>query len=328
MNLQRLLASALIVLLLTSPALAQQPPRAPEPAEPTIKVEVSVVNVLCAVRDGKGGLVSNLEKSDFEVREDGKPQPILYFSRETKLPLTLGLLVDSSISQQRLIAEERRASAAFFEQMLGKQDAAFLISFDINVDLLQNVTGSVDFLRRGLEEIRVNSGGGAASATGPFPRVQTGGTHLYDAVYLAADEVLRKEVGRKALILITDGQDHGSKVTRAQAVEAAHKSDVILYTILFVDRGFYGYGGVGYTGESAVREMAVETGGRVFNARNDKELNAAFEQISSELRSQYSLGYSPSNPARDGAFRRIDVRVPGKGYRVQTRKGYYAPSGG
>ena len=188
----------------------------PEDAGPTIRVDVSVVNVLCTIRDGKGRLISNLEKSDFEIREDGKQQQIVYFSQETKLPLTLGLLVDSSVSQQRLIGEEQRAAAAFFEQVLTPQDAAFLISFDITVDLLQNVTGSVNFLERALGEIRVNSGGGAGSAGGPFPQVQTGGTHLYDAVYLAADEVLRKEVGRKAVILITDGQDHGSKVKREE----------------------------------------------------------------------------------------------------------------
>ena len=297
----------------------------PETAGPTIRVDVSVVNVLCAVRDGKGRLISNLEKSDFEIREDGKRQQIVYFSQETKLPLTLGLLVDSSVSQQRLIGEEQRAAAAFFEQVLTPQDAAFLVSFDITVDLLQNVTGSVNFLRRALGEIRVNSGGGAGSAGGPFPQMQTGGTHLYDAVYLAADEVLRKEVGRKAVILITDGQDHGSKVKREEAIEMAQRTDAIIYAILFVDRGFYGYGGAGYTGEPVLKNMAEETGGRVFNARNDKELTAAFDQISSELRSQYSLGYSPNNVIRDGGYRRLEVRVPSKGYRVQTRKGYYAP---
>ena len=135
----------------------------------------------------------------------------------------------------------------------------------------------------------------------------------------------RKEVGRKALILITDGQDHGSQVKREEAIEMAQRTDAIVYAILFVDRGFYGFGGAGYTGESVLKDMAEETGGRVFNARNDRELSAAFDQISSELRSQYSLGYSPHNAARDGGYRRLEVRVPSKGYRVQTRKGYYAP---
>ena len=313
----------LVPLLGAATALSQQPP--PEDAGTRIKVDVSVVNVLCTVRDGKGRLISNLNKADFEVREDGKPQSILYFAQETKLPLTLGLLVDSSVSQQRLIAEEREAAAAFFQQVLGKQDAAFLISFDVNVDLLQDVTGSVDFLRRALGDIRVNAGGGAAS--GPFPSVAGGGTHLYDAVYLASADVLRKEAGRKAVILISDGQDHGSKVSREAAIRAAQQNDVITYAILFVDRGFYGFGGAGYTGESALKEMAEQTGGRLFNARSHEELAEAFDQISNELRSQYSLGYSPTNAARDGNYRKIEVKVPGRGLRVQTRKGYYAPTG-
>ena len=291
-----------------------------------IKVDVSVVNVLCTVRDGKGRLISNLQRADFELREDGKPQQIRYFTQETKLPLTLGLLVDSSVSQQRLIPEERRAAAAFFEQVLGKQDAAFLMSFDVNVDLLQDLTGSVDFLRRALGEIRINGGGGRQ---GPFPSVRGGGTHLYDAIYLAAREVLATEVGRKALILISDGQDQGSRVKREAAIEAAQRNDAILYGILFVDRGFYGRrGSFGYSGESTLKKLAEETGGRVFNIRSEKDLSGAFEQISSELRSQYSLGYTPTNAARDGSFRKIQVKATRRGLRVRARKGYYAPTGG
>ena len=327
MHLRRLLVSVLIGVLLATPVSSQRSAQESGTPEPTIRVDVSVVNVLCTVRDRKGGLAANLDKSDFAIREDGKPQQILYFSRETKLPLTLGLLVDSSVSQERLIPDERHAAAAFLEQVLTSQDAAFLVSFDVTVDLLQDVTGSVDFLRAGLERIRVNSGGGAGSAGGPFPQIQSGGTHLYDAVYLASDEVLRNEAGRKALILITDGQDHGSKVTRDAAIEAAQRADVILYSILFFDRGFYGWGGSAYRGDSELRKMSEETGGRVFEARSDRELNAAFEQISSELRSQYSLGYSATNAARDGNYRRIEVRTKQGGYRVQARKGYYAPRG-
>jgi VWFA-related protein len=303
-------------------ASAPQSPRAPEDSGEPIKVEVSVVNVLCSVRDGKGRLIANLDKPDFELREDGKPQTILYFSRETKLPLTLGLLVDSSVSQGRLIPEEKRAAGEFLQQILGQKDDAFLVSFDVNVDLLQDLTGSVDFLRRALEDIRVNGGG--AGASGPFPTTATGGTHLHDAVYLASTEILQKEVGRKAIILITDGQDQGSKLSRREAIRSAQKVDTIVYGILFVDRAFYGYGGYGYSGESALKDMASETGGRVFDARNDKELNEAFRQISDELRSQYSLGYTPTNGARDGGYRKLDVKVNRSGLRVQARKGYYA----
>lgn len=307
--------------------LAQQSSGPAGDLGPPIKVDVSVVNVLCAVRDGKGKLISNLEKADFDIREDGKPQQLLYFSRETKLPLTLGLLVDSSPSQGRVISDEQSATGSFLRQVLGKQDQAFLMSFDVNVDLLQDLTSSVDFLRRALDDVHVNGGGGGMP--GPFPSsMGGGGTHLYDAVYLASTEVLQKEVGRKAIILITDGQDQGSKLTKQEAIKSAQKVDTIIYGILFVDRSFYGFGGFGYSGESVLKEMAEETGGRIFRPRNEKELGEAFDQISNELRNQYNLGYSPTNSARDGSYRRIDVKVRTGGLRVQARKGYYAPTGG
>ncbi|MBI2817745.1 MAG: VWA domain-containing protein [Acidobacteria bacterium] len=319
--------SWLSVLLVAVLAFAQTSTDPDEVGVP-IKVDVNVVNVLCTVRDGKGRLIPNLEKTDFELREDGKPQSILYFTRETKLPLTLGLLVDSSVSQGALIAEEREAAAAFFKQVLGDHDVAFLMSFDVNVDLLQDLTGSVDFLKRALGNIRVNGGG--AGMSGPFPSSgSSGGTHLFDAVYLASTEVLHKETGRKAIILISDGQDQGSKISRQEAIRSAQKVDTIIYGILFVDRSFYGgrggFPGFGYSGEGSLKDLAEETGGRVFNAKNQKELNDAFDRIATELRNQYSVGYTPTNSARDGSYRKLGVKVTkGSGLKVQARKGYYA----
>jgi len=321
--------SWLSCLLIAMLGFAQQAPGpASAPADDTgapIKVEVNVVNVLCTVRDGKGRLIPNLEKSDFEINEDGKPQSILYFTRETKLPLTLGLLFDSSVSQGRLIADERDAASAFFGRVLSKQDDAFLMSFDVNIDLLQDLTNSVDFLRRALEDIHVNGGGGMS---GPFPSIGGGGTHLYDAVYLASTEVLQKEVGRKAIILITDGQDQGSKLSKLEAIRSAQKVDTIIYGILFVDRAFYGgfpgFGGSAYSGEGVLKNMSEETGGHLFNARNNQELMDAFDQISNELRNQYNLGYTPTNAAQDGSYRKLDVRLNRGGMKIQARKGYYA----
>ncbi|OFV97631.1 MAG: hypothetical protein A3F68_00035 [Acidobacteria bacterium RIFCSPLOWO2_12_FULL_54_10] len=313
----RITSRILLSLLFTnSPSFAQEQPAA------TIKVEVSVVNVLCTVRDSKGRLVSNLEKPDFVIRVDGKPQQISYFSRESELPLTLGLLVDSSVSQQRLISHEQDAAAAFFEQVLRDKDMAFLIDFSVNVTLLQDVTNSVEYLQSSLDGIRVNTSSGN---TGPFPTTRSGGTRLYDAVYLGSMDVLKKEAGRKALILITDGQDSGSTISREDALRAAQETDTIIYTILFLDREFYGYGGRGYQGDTVMREISEETGGRLFRAESREELEMAFGQISEELRNQYSLGFTPTNSARDGKFREIDVDVKSRGYRVQTRKGYYAP---
>jgi VWFA-related protein len=314
-----------IACLLPCAASAQDTTTPAEDHTPTIKVDVDVVNVLFSVRDGKGRLVANLDKSDFELREDGKPQPILYFTRESALPLTLGLLVDSSVSQGGVIEKEQAAARVFFERVIGSRDAAFLISFDVSVDLLQDVTGSVNLLQDSLESIRIRGTGPVGSIGGPFPPIRSGGTHLYDAVYLAATEILSKEAGRKAVVLLSDGQDQGSSISREAALEAAHRTDVMVYAILFVDRNFYGFGGAGYDGESILKKLTEETGGRLFRASSDRELADAFDQISDELRRQYSIGYSPSNAAHDGSFRKIQVRVRGRGLRVQARRGYYAP---
>ena len=242
------------------PAGAQQPQKPEE--LPTISVEVDVVNVFFTVRDKQGGLVANLEKSDITVEEEGQPQTVKYFSRQSDLPLTVGLLVDTSVSQGALIEQERQASSLFFREMLRVQkDQAFLVSFDVNVDLLQDLTDSAKLLRAGLEKLRVNAGGGGFGG-GPVPTAsKQRGTLLYDAVYLAADDMLKRQVGRKALVLITDGNDFGSQMSVKQAVESAHKSDVIIYGILYLDRAFYyRAGGVGMVGGfgsgSALKKLA------------------------------------------------------------------------
>jgi VWFA-related protein len=291
-----------------------------------IRIDVAVVSVLCTVRDRKGKLVENLEKSHFEVRENGKSQEIVYFSKENNLPLTVGVLFDSSVSQERLIPAEREATELFFDTFLQPNDAAFLIGFDTQVEMLQDVTGSKERLRAGLADIRVR--GAAPTGIGPFPgSTATGGTHLHDAVFLAAEDVLKREAGRKVIVLITDGVDQGSKVSLNKALEAAQRADVIIYGILFVDRGFYANSSGGFYGGGGVLDKLTEqTGGRVFEAGNDQELKMAFDEISRELRTLYNIGYSPANAAQDGSYRKIDVRVKAGGMKVQARKGYYAPN--
>ncbi len=322
MGLRKTIACAVVLVVAVLWAASNARSQQSESETPTIRVDVNVVNVLCSVRDRDGRLVADLDKSDFEIKEDGKPQSILYFARETQLPLTIGLLVDSSVSQQSLIAEEQSAADLFFRQVLTERDAAFLITFDSRVELLADVTGSAGRLRSALERIRVH--GGAPIPQGPFPRIPTGGTHLYDAVFLASEDVLAREAGRKAIILISDGQDQGSRLSRDAAIETAQKTDAIIYGILFVDRRFYGFDSPRYSGESTMKRMAEQTGGRVFKASNENELSMAFRQISEELRSQYSLGYSPTNARRDGSFRKIDLRAKPRGLKVQARRGYYA----
>src|SRR5271165_6024093 len=209
--------------------LAQTPPQQQKPPDdlPTIKVDVDVVSVLASVRDKKNALVPNLEQKDFSILEDGKPQPIKYFTRETDLPLTIGLLIDVSGSQRNLIQIERNAASQFFAQVLQKKDEAFLISFGEEAELLQDYTGSAKLLTSAMRDLRVSSGVGGLGP-GPVPTAgQPRGTVLYDAVYLAASEKLKNEVGRKVLVVITDGVDEGSRLPISEALMAAQKADAV-----------------------------------------------------------------------------------------------------
>ena len=309
-------------------ALAQWPRQSPPEQEPvpTIKVDVDVVNILCSVRNKQGGLVSALGKDDFLVSEEGRPQQIKYFTRQTDLPLTIGLLVDVSRSQERLIEIERQAAAQFFSSVLRPKDLAFLISFGSDAELMQDLTGSARLLRAALDELRVRSDSGGIQP-GPVPTMsKPRGTVLYDAVYLAANERLRPEVGRKAMVLITDGVDQGSRVRLEEALAAAQKADAIIYSIHYLDpQAYWGRGfGFGYPSDAALRRMSEDTGGRLFEVSKKNPLPAIFDQLQEEMRSQYALGYTPESALRDGSFRRVEVRTRQKDLKVQARKGYYA----
>ena len=308
----------LLVLFLASALLFAQD-------EPVIKVEVNLVNIFFSVRDKRGGLVGNLTKNDFTVFEDGKQQDIKYFSRETDLPLTIGLLIDVSASQMNLIDIEKNAASQFFSQVLRKQDLAFLISFGKDAELLQDYTSSPKLLRAGLEGLQANSDVGGLHP-GPVPTISNPkGTVLYDSVYLAASDQLKGQVGRKALILITDGEDQGSSYRIGQAIEAAQKADAIIYGFYYVDRGFYAQHGM-FLGvsDSDLRKMCEETGGHIFHIDRKLPLQSAFTELQEEMRSQYQLGYTPSNPTKDGTFRRLEIHTNNKDLKVQARKGYYA----
>jgi VWFA-related protein len=280
------------------------------------------------VRDKRGGLIGNLEKNDFTISEEGKQQDIKYFNRETDLPLTIGLLIDVSASQGNLIEIEKDAASQFFSQVIRKQDLAFLISFGEDADLLQDYTNSPKLLRQGLDGLRVNSGVGGLQP-GPVPTMShPRGTVLYDAVYLAASDQLKGQVGRKVLVLITDGEDEGSRYSIKQAIEAAQRADAIVYGFYYVDRAFYqrGQRGIvlGGVSDSALRQMSEETGGRVFHIERNHPLQDAFRDLQEEMRSQYAIGYTPLNSDKDGTFRKIEIRTNNKDWKVQARKGYYA----
>jgi len=301
---------------------AQEKPDQTPPA--VLKVSTEVVNVYAVVEDKKKHLISELKKEDFEVEEDGKPQEIRYFSRETDTPLTLGIMVDTSPSQGRVLGIEQEQADAFLHQVLRPKDLAFVLHFDVDVELLQDFTADQRLLARAIDGTVIN-GGGHGVMPGPFPTSDTGGaTHLYDAVYLASNELLKNEVGRKVLILLTDGEDQGSKVKLETALEAAQKSDVINYAVDIVDRRFYGIRSMGFSGDSVLRKLSDDTGGRVIEVSHSKDTAAAFEEIANELRTQYLIGYTPTNTKHDGAFRKIRVQVHNSDYKVQARRGYYA----
>jgi len=328
----RRIAAILAGFVLTLPVLAQQPDQssdAQKPAE-TLKVNVNVVQLFVNVKDKHGALIPNLTKDDFTVAEDGAPQTIKYFKAESNLPLTLGIMIDSSSSQTNVLEMEKEVGGAFLRQILTDKDEAYVIGFDISVDLLQDFTRDVRRLQNALNKAKINtdysSGGIPGMGGGPVPTSSQSprGTLLYDAVYLSAHDMLAKEVGRKAMILLTDGQDEGSKLKLKDAIEAAQKADAIVYVLLCADRGGYFSVGMAYTGEGEMKKLTEQTGGRVINVGNKLDkLKEAFNQIAEELRSQYNIGYTPTNSKLDGSYRKLELKSK-QGYKIQARAGYYA----
>ena len=293
---------------------------AQETTDEVLRVDVDLVNLLFAVRDKKGALVGNLEKDEFSVFEDGKQQTIKDFIRETNLPLTLGLLVDVSRSQESLIEVEKNAAQQFFQKVLKEKDMAFLISFGMEAELLQDSTNSVKLLRTGLDQLRISAPVSGIMGPGPVPTSKARGTILYDAIYLAAHEKLRGEVGRKAVVVITDGVDMGSRYSLSEAIAAAHRADTIIYSIYYTDPRYSYFGG----GDGELKKMSEETGGRMFRVDRKHTLDDIFTQIQEEMRSQYSIIYTPTNSNKDGAFRKVELRTARKDLKPQVRKGYYA----
>ncbi len=336
--------------------------RAQEP--PTYKVDVNVVNVLATVHDRNGHLVNDLSKDDFILEEDGKQQEIKYFTRQTDMSLKIGLLVDTSSSQRNLIEDERAASYQFLDQVLRPdRDQAFLIKFDREAELLEDLTNSRSSLQDALNAMKAVSpaklvrptnvtgnlewleipftqwpgGGRRGGQRGQWPGggqrpTQGGGTVLYDAVFLASDEILKEQEGRKAIILISDGVDNGSKLSEKEAIEAAHRADTIIYSIRYYDPNAYGgqFGRGGGGNESSrglntLKTLSQQTGGRMFEVSKKLPLKDIYDKIQEELRNQYNLGYTPSNTSGIG-FRQIKLRTKDSKLEVVTRAGYYPKS--
>ena len=289
----------------------------------TLKVNVNLVSLYFTVHDKRGALIPHLTKDDFTIFEDKEPQKIKNFNAENDQPLTLGILLDTSGSQQNVLPLEQQAGAAFLSRVLRSKDEAFLISFDVNVDLLSDYTSNAHALSHAMDKAEINTGTGG----GGMPTGSPKGTLLYDAVYLATHDKLQQETGRKAIIILSDGEDQGSSMKLQGAIEAAQKANTIVYVLLIADRAFYGRGvyTMGYSGDAYMKKMADETGGRVIDVGNNgKKMEAAFSQIEEELRTQYVASYTPTNNKLDGTYRKIDVECKGDGLKAQVRKGYYA----
>ncbi len=346
-TLSLLLASAGFLVLGTGRALAQAEPSpdappvstAPDTTQQdeqlpttTLKVNVNLVSNYFSVRDKHNGLVSTLTKQDCSILEDKVPQTIKNWGAETDQPLTLGILLDTSGSQQNVLPLEQETGGAFLKRVLRSKDEAFLVSFDVDVDLLQDFTNSASQLSRAMNKAEINTAGGNGAGgvpgigQGPVPVHGTPkGTLLYDAVVLASNEKMRTENERKAMILLTDGGDQGSRYKLADAVAAAQKANSIIYVLLIADRGFYGGMSFGYNGPSEMKRLAEQTGGRMIDVGNNgPKMEAAFKQIEDELRTQYVASYTPTNTKLDGSYRKLDIECQGDGLKVQSRKGYYA----
>src|ERR1700722_8759599 len=339
---------------------SQSQQQTPPQSQSKISTEVKLVTVYAAVRDKHGKIIPNLNQADFALQEDARPQTIKYFARESDLPLTLGLLVDTSLSQRRVLDQEKSASYSFFDHILREnKDKAFLIHFDREVELLQDLTASREKLRAGLEQLdtpsfsntSAGSGGARGSGGGGSGRGHGhggGGTLLYDPIYLASNELMKKQQGRKALIILTDGVDHGSKESLNTAIASAQRADTAVYSILFADEDAYGSGGRGGygvhggyggggrggggrypqqdrpDGKKVLERISKETGGQLFEVKKKLPIEEIYAQIEEELRNQYSLAYSPDRPGDDSTYHLIHVTVNQKDLIVQAREGYYS----
>jgi len=297
------------------------PGRPQEPAAQggTIKSQVNLVNLFATVRDKNKRIVPSLKQEDFRISEDNQDQKIAFFSREVSLPITLALLLDTSGSEQSMLGAIQEGASTFLGRVMRKGDEALVMSFDLDVDLLSDFTDDKALLNRAIRRAKINAGGPMITP-GTIPTRGAIGTDFYDAIYLACSDKLATEAGRKAIVVLTDAEDNGSKVRVEEAIEAAQRTDTVVHILLVYDprEG---------ANASVAKKITDETGGRMISVNSEKKLLEAFDQISEELRSQYTLGYYPTNSAQDGKFRKVKVETAEKDLKVLTRKGYYAPKG-
>ncbi len=294
--------------------LAARP--SPTQNQPTFSTEVKVVNVFATVRDKDGHIVTDLTKDDFTLLEDGKRQNIRYFSQESNLPLTIGLLVDTSLSQTRVLEDERGASYRFLDQVLREnKDKAIIVQFDQAVVIRQGLTISHKDLQDTLSLLD--------SPTAEQAR-EGSGTLLYDAVRTASIQVMRGVQGRKAFVVLTDGVDFGSAVNLTDAIESAQRADTLVYCILFSDESYYGGISLGPSGRGVLKRLASETGGGYFEVSKTRTIGQIYDAIQAELRNQYSLGFVSDRSITHSGFRKLELKTKQKSFTVQATRRYYA----
>ena len=293
----------------------------------TFRQNVNLVSLYFDVRDKKNLLIPHLTRDDCQVFEDKQAQKLKNFTAEVDQPLTLGILLDTSGSQQNVLPLEQQTGGEFLKRILRQKDQAFLVTFDVDVNLLSDFTSNASALSHDLNQAQINVGTGGIT-TGPLPTGTPRGTLLYDAVVQVSHDKLAGETGRKAMILLTDGEDQGSRAKLRDAVEAAQKANSMVYVLLIADRSFYGgMYSIGYSGDYVMHQLADQTGGRLIDVGNNgKKLEAAFQQIEDELRTQYVASYTPTNDKTDGTYRKVEIqcRQREEALKVQSRKGYYA----
>jgi VWFA-related protein len=298
----------LVLLALAGALMAQE--------DTVFKTDVKVVNMLASVRNKQGAYVRDLTRDDFVLSEDGRPQTIRYFAKQSELPLKLGLLVDTSVSQGKVMSAERVAAVHFFDDILRLPgDQVFLVQFDNKILLKQDFTANLGKLEDAMTFVDTPSKAELRNQVGP-------GTLLYDAVVYAAKDIMASQQGRKAVILLTDGVDTGSEGSIKNAIETALKSDTLIYSILFSDAGYYG--GFGADGKKVLMRMSRETGGGFFEVSKKQSIDRIFGIIEDELRSQYSIGYVSDKPVDISEFRKLQLATKEKGLTVQTRERYWA----
>jgi Ca-activated chloride channel family protein len=298
-----------LLVLLTLWPLAAQESRIPPNHTPESKIEVEVprVPLLFTVTDKKGKFITNLEQKDFRVRDNKKPQTILAFARESNLPLRIGILIDTSNSVRERFRFEQEAAIEFIRSVLrSEQDKAFLVRFDTAAELVVDFTHDAEKLAKGIRDQRPG-----------------GGTALYDAIYYSCRDKLPEdsppEQFRRALVVLSDGEDNLSKVSREQALEMAHRAEAVIFTIS-TNRS-----GMPLEGDKVLKRFAEQTGGLSFQPFQASDLGQSFENIANELRHQYFLLYAPNPFVANGRFHEVEILTSAKDLRVRARKGYYAP---